>query len=138
MILRRLKRMFDLLKKRESIRPKSQLGQALDYALNQWAELEAFVNDGRIEIDNNLVENQIRPTKLGMKNWLFIGGAHTGDRSATLYTLIQSCRSQGIDPYKYLKDVLERIPDMKNTEIQSLTPRAWAKANSQKVGISAA
>ena len=63
-----------------------------------------------IEIDNNLVENAIRPTAIGKKNWLFVGEADAGQRGAILYTLIESCRRRGIDPHAYLRDVLARLP----------------------------
>ena len=64
-----------------------------------------MITCGRIEIDNNLVENSIRPTALGKKNWLFFGDADAGQRSAILYTIIESCRCRGIDPHAYLRDV---------------------------------
>jgi hypothetical protein len=85
--------------------PQSLLGQAIDYTLGQWPTLEIFLGDGRVEIDNNLVENAIRPTAIGKKNWLFIGEAQAGDRSAILYTIIECCRRRGLDPFTYLRDV---------------------------------
>ena len=90
-----------------------------------------YLGDGRVEIDNNLVENAIRPTALGKKNWLFMGDADAGERGAILYTLIESCRRRGIDPYGYLKDVLTRLPNMTNHQIPTVTPAAWAKAQLQ-------
>jgi transposase len=85
------------------------------------------VRDGRVEIDNNLAENAIRPTALGKKNWLFMGDAKAGERGAILYTLIESRRRRGIDPYAYLKDVLSRLPRMTNHQVSTVTPAAWAK-----------
>ena len=79
------------------------------------------------EIDNNLVENAIRPTALGKKNWLFFGDADAGQRSAILYTIIESCRCRRIDPYAYLCDVLTRLPSMTNWQVKHITPEAWAK-----------
>jgi transposase len=108
--------------------PQSLLGQAIDYALGQWPTLEIFLTDGRVEIDNNLVENAIRPTAVGKKNWLFIGEAGAGERSAIIYTVIESCRRRQIDPYTYLRDVLTRLPTMTNRQIEAVTPEAWAKA----------
>jgi hypothetical protein len=90
--------------------------------------LEIYLGDGRIEIDNNLGENVIRPTAIGKKNWLFIGDGQAGERSAILYTVIESCRRRGIDPYGYLRDVLTRLPRMTNWQIPEVTPQAWAKA----------
>lgn len=108
--------------------PKSLLGQAVEYALGQWTMLAVFLGDGRIEIDNNLVENAIRPTAIGKKNWLFIGNAEAGDRGAILYTIVESCRRRGIDPYTYLRDVLTRLPHMTNWQIKEVTPEGWNKA----------
>ena len=108
--------------------PQSALGKAITYTLNQWPQLCAFVQDGRVEIDNNLVENAIRPTAIGKKNWMFIGAADAGQRGAILYTIVESCRRRGIDPLAYLRDVLTRLPSMKASEIKDNTPAAWAKA----------
>jgi hypothetical protein len=80
-----------------------------------------------VEIDNNLVENAIRPTAIGKKNWLFVGEAEAGERSAIIYTLIESCRRRGLDPYAYLRDVLTRLPMMTNQQVHEVTPANWAK-----------
>jgi transposase len=111
--------------------PKSLMGQAIDYALGQWSALQVYLGDGRVQIDNNLVENAIRPTAIGKKNWLFIGDADAGQRSAIVYTIIESCRRRGLDPYTYLRDVLTRLPRMTNHQIPEVTPEAWAKARRQ-------
>ena len=127
-IVERLKKALDLLKASRRHLPQSLLGQAIDYTLGQWPTLEVFLSDGRVEIDNNLVENAIRPTAIGKKNWLFIGDAGAGERSAIIYTVIESCRRRGIDPLAYLRDVLTRLPHMTNRQIPEVTPEAWAKA----------
>jgi len=108
--------------------PRSLLGEAISYALGQWSTLENFLGDGRLEIDNNLVENAIRPTAIGKKNWLFIGEAGAGQRGAIIYTLIETCRRRKIDPYAYLHDVLTRLPHLTNKQIVEITPAAWLKA----------
>jgi transposase len=126
-IVERLERVFLRLKAGGKHLPQSPLGTALDYALGQWTSLQVFLTDGRVEIDNNLVENAIRPTALGKKNWLFIGEASAGDRSAILYTIIESCRRRGIEPYGYLKAVLTRLPHMTNQQIPEVIPAAWGK-----------
>jgi transposase len=108
--------------------PQSSMGQAIDYALAQWPMLSIYLEDGRVEIDNNLVENAIRPTAIGKKNWLFIGEANAGDRGAILYTIVESCRRRGIDPYRYLRELLTALPAMTNWQIKDWTPEAWAKA----------
>ena len=127
-IVERIQKALVLLKASHRHLPQSLLGQAIDYALGQWPMLEIFLNDGRVEIDNNLVENAIRPTAIGKKNWLFIGDSEAGERSAIIYTVIESCRRRGIDPYTYLRDVLTRLPHMTNRQIPEVTPEAWAKA----------
>ena len=108
--------------------PQSPMGQAIGYALNQWPALERFLEHGEVEIDNNLVENAIRPTAIGKKNWLFFGSEEAGARSAVMYTLIQNCRLHGVEPYAYLKDVLERLPRTTNKQVTQLTPLNWKKA----------
>jgi len=130
-IVERLKQALVRLKSRGRYLPQSLLGVAMDYALGQWPTLGVYVADGRVEIDNNLVENAIRPTALGKKNWLFMGDADAGERGAIIYSVIESCRRRGIDPYAYLKDVLTRLPKMTNHQIPEVTPAAWAKARMQ-------
>jgi len=73
------------------------------------------------------VENEIRPTALGKKNWLFFGEADAGQRGAILYTIVESCRRRGVEPYQYLRDVLTRLPSMTNRQVATLLPAAWAK-----------
>jgi transposase len=107
--------------------PKSLLGEAISYTLERWTELCRYRQDGAWEIDNNLVENAIRPTAVGKKNFLFIGHPEAGWRSAVIYSVLGSCRRYGVDPHEYLRDVLGRLPAMKITEIESITPAAWAK-----------
>lgn len=124
----RLHRALVVLKARRFL-PRSLLGRAIDYALGQWSTLGVFLADGRVEIDNNGVENAIRPTAVGKKNWLFVGGADTGQRSAVIYSVIESCRRRGVEPYAYLRDVLTRLPAMTNWTVGALTPAAWAKAH---------
>lgn len=126
-IVQRIQRALVALKGSRRHLPQSVLGQAIDYALGQWSTLEVYLQDGRVELDNNLVENAIRPTALGKKNWLFIGEAGVGDRGAIIYTLIESCRRRGLDPYGYLRDVLSRLPSMTNRQIPEVTPQAWSK-----------
>jgi len=107
--------------------PQGLLGQAIDYTLKRWTALSQFIEDGTLENDNNLIENAIRPSALGKKNWMFIGHPEAGERSAVIYTLLGSCRRHGINPFDYLKDLFTRLPAVKITEIQQFTPAAWAK-----------
>jgi transposase len=126
MIVERLHRV--LVRVQARALPQSLLGQAIAYALGQWSTLTVYLEDGRVEIDNNLVENAIRPTALGKKNWLFIGADTAGDRSALLYTVLESCRRRGLDPYAYLKDVLIRLPTLTNHQVAEVVPAVWGKA----------
>ena len=106
--------------------PKSPLGDALRYLDNQWAPLQRFVEDGRLAIDNNRAENQLRVVAVGRKNWLFAGSIEGARWAAVLYSLIQSCRLVGIDPFLYLRDVLRRLPTHPQRLVAQLTPRGWA------------
>jgi hypothetical protein len=124
----RLHRLLTKLKVTRRYLPQSLMGKAIDYALGLWPLLGVYLGDGRVEIDNNLVENAIRPTAIGKKNWLFIGEADAGERGAIIYTIIENCRRQGIDPYAYLRDVLTRLPTMTNWQIKDITPEAWGKS----------
>jgi transposase len=135
MVMARLHRALDKLAPRYL--PRSPMGQAINYALNQWPALERFLEHGEVEIDNNLVENAIRPTAIGKKNWLFFGSEEAGRRNAVIYTLIQNCRLHGIDPYAYLKDVLERLPRTTNQHVAELTPLNWKKIREKSLARAA-
>ena len=126
-VLVRVYRALMQFKKKSRFLPASLMGKAIDYALNQWASLQFFLEDGRLEIDNNLIENAIRPTAIGKKNWLFIGEASAGQRSAIIYTVIECCRRRGLDPFAYLREVFTRLPSMTNWQVKEITPEAWAK-----------
>ncbi len=108
--------------------PKSPLGKAAGYCLNEWNALVNYLRDGRLEIDNNLTENAIRPSAVGKKNWLFIGHPEAGWRSAVIYSIIVSCRRRNIEPWEYLKDVFTRLPAMKQSELPTLLPAHWKPA----------
>jgi hypothetical protein len=110
---------------REKCLPQSPLGKATGYALAEWKPLTRYLDDGRLEIDNNLTENAIRPSAVGKKNWLFIGHPEAGWRSAVIYSVIVSCRRHGIDPWEYLRDVLRRLPGMTNQQISEVVPARW-------------
>jgi transposase len=125
-VLVRLRRALEMIRRR--VLPKSLLGQAIDYTLSRWEALTRYLDDGRLEIDNNLCENAIRPTAIGKKNFLFIGHPEAGQRSAVIYSVLGSCRRLGINPAEYLQDLFERLPKAKTSEIKSLTPAAWLKA----------
>ena len=106
----------------------SAIAKALDYSLKRWQALTRYVEDGAVPIDNNQVENQIRPWALGRSNWLFAGSLRSGKRAAAIMSLIQSARMNGHDPYAYLKDVLTRLPTQRASEVGQLLPHQWAPA----------
>jgi len=101
------------------------LGKAVNYFLKEYTPLVGYLRDGRFEIDNNLVENDVRPLAVGRRRWLFIGHPDAGWRSAVIYTIIQSCRRYGINPQEYLTDVLSRLPDLTNHQVHPLLPSRW-------------
>ncbi len=111
-----------------TVRPRSAVGAACSYALNQWSDLIRYVEHGEVEIDNNWVENAIRPCALGKKNYLFIGDVGAGQRSANLYSLMGSCLRRGFTPREYLRWLFEKLPTATNQTISALTPAAYAKA----------
>ena len=102
--------------------------RALDYSLKRWLALTRFIDDGRLPIDNNWIENQIRPIAIGRKNWLFAGSLLAGQRAAVIMSLIQSAKLNGHDPHAYLRDVLQRLPTHKAHQIGELLPHRWVPA----------
>lgn len=110
-----------------TVLPKSPVGEAVRYLTNQWTALHRFVEDGRLAIDNNRAENQLRLVAVGRKNWLFAGSFAGARRAALLYSLVQSCKLIDVPPFEYLKDVLRRLPTHPHRLIDQLTPRGWAK-----------
>ena len=120
-----MKRRAEAIRADPQVLPKSTLGNAVRYLLNEYMALVGYLRDGRFEIDSNLVENDVRPSAVGKKRWLFIGHPDAGWRSAVIYTLIQSCRRYGINPQEYLTDVLERLPSMTSGQVRELLPANW-------------
>ena len=136
MILKRLRRACEWFHRRAL--PQSLLGKAVDYALERWTALGRYVEDGRLEIDNNLIENAIRPTAIGKKNWLFMGSPEAGWKSAVIYSILGSCRNADVDPFEYLQDVFKRLPSMKASQIEELLPSRWAQARANQARQAAA
>ena len=124
-ILGELKSM--IVKARSEVLPKMALGQACDYALSRWDQLERYAREGHgiVEIDNNWAENAMRPITLGRKNWLQIGSEKAGPKVAAIMSVMETCKRQEIDVRKYLEDVLPRIADWSMSRIGELTPIAW-------------
>jgi transposase len=105
-----------------SVSTKSDLGRAIAYSLNRWQALINYASDGRIEMDNNIIERQIRPIAIGKKNWLFAGSDNGGHRAAAMYTLLNTAKLNGINPERYLTYVFERINEHKVNQIDQLLP----------------
>ncbi len=115
---------------RQKITDGSATAKALDYSLRRWGALTRFVGNGQLPIDNNHIENQIRPIAIGRNNWLFAGSLRAGKRGAAIMSLIQSAKLNGHDPYVYLKDVLTRLPTQRNSMIGELLPHRWTPPTS--------
>lgn len=120
-----MKRRAEGLRADPRVLPQSTLGKAVRYLLNEYTALVGYLRDGRFEIDSNLVENDVRPSAVGKKRWLFIGHPDAGWCSAVIYTMIQSCRRYGINPQEYLTDVLHRLPAMTTSQVPELLPHRW-------------
>lgn len=117
-----------LTQQRQKVPDGSATAKAIDYSLNRWKALVRFIDDGALPIDNNWVENQIRPIAIGRNNWLFAGSLRAGKRAAAIMSLVHSARLNGHDPYAYLRDVLERLPTQPASRVQELLPHHWHPA----------
>jgi hypothetical protein len=118
-----------MLAQRDQVPNGSATAKSLDYSLKRWVALTRYLEDGAVPIDNNQVENQIRPWALGRANWLFAGSLRSGKRAAAIMSLIQSARMNGHDPFAYLKDVLTRLPTQRASAIYQLLPHQWAQGS---------
>jgi transposase len=105
--------------------PKSTIGKALGYSIQRWPELMLYATDGKLKIDNNPVENSIRPVAIGRKNYLFAGSHEAAKRSAILYSLMGTCKLHGINPFIWLRDILQRIATHPINKIEDLLPQNW-------------
>jgi transposase len=108
--------------------PKSGFGRAIAYARDQWPSIMRYTEIAEAELDNNGVENAIRPVALGRRNWLFAGSESGGQRAAILFSLVTTCKRLHIEPYEYLADVIQRVGTHKLSAIADLTPRRWKTA----------
>ena len=114
------------------LRPKSKLAEAAGYALNRWHGLTRYVRDGRLSIDNNLIERLLRPVAIGRKNWLFVGSPRGGETVATLFSIVQSARRNLVSTLPYLVDILRvapRLPADDLTAWEPLLPDVWLAAH---------
>ena len=111
-----------LLHTRRTVADGSGLAKAIDHALKRWPALQRYAASGDLPIDNNPVENAIRPIALGKKNWLFAGSERAGKRAAAIQTLLGTAKLNGIEPFTWLKDTLEKLPAWPNSRIDELLP----------------
>jgi transposase len=114
--------------KQKNVTPQSPIGKAIAYMLNHWEGLCRFVDDGRLPIDNNAVEREMKAVAVGRKNWLFFGSERGGRAAAIIYSIIASARRHDLDVWQYLGDILRRLADLKPGELPALLPDAWKRA----------
>jgi len=129
-----LQKMEEWLKKQlQETLPKSAIGMAIAYTLHLWPRLIRYIQDGRFKIDNNLIENAIRPLVIGRNNYLFAGSHEAAQRAAMIYSFVGTCKQLQIDPSAWLEDVLTRLPYFKrNDDLSILLPGNWKQENQTK------
>ena len=110
---------------RQRVPEGSATAKAVDYSVNRWGALTTYLADGNVQIDNNHIENLVRPWAMGRKAWLFAGSELAGQRAAIIMSLVQSAKLHGHDPWAYLRDVLTRLPSHLNSRIEELLPHRW-------------
>ena len=118
-----------LKSEKDNILPKSSMGIAINYTLNIFDDLKGYIYDGRFEIDNNNIENAIRPLAIGRKNYLFAGSHESAQNIAMFYSFFATCRTHNINPHTWLCDVLNRIPEHKANKLDELLPHNWNPLN---------
>ncbi|HEX8335031.1 MAG TPA: IS66 family transposase [Segetibacter sp.] len=111
------------------VTPKSSIGKALAYSIERWEALSLYTSNGMLRIDNNPVENSIRPVAIGRKNYLFAGSHEAAQESAMIYSLLGTCKMHNINPWEWLKDILTRLPDHPINKIKELLPHNWKPLN---------
>ena len=107
------------------------MGQAIGYAINQWTALLRYLDDGDLAIDTHPAERQLRRVAIGRKNWMFAGSDAGGERAAVIYSFVATCKIHDVDPFEYLRDVLQRIPTCPSEDLAALLPVNWKAARTQ-------
>ena len=115
------------IRKRKIVLPRSAMGQAIGYALNQWNALCVYATEGFLAIDNNAAERAMKRVAIGRKNWLFAGNDRAGETTALLYSLIASAERHGLDPQRYLTSVFARLPFTPEEELDQFLPDVWKR-----------
>lgn len=118
-----------LLHQKRRVLPKSPIGQAISYALGNWQALCRYAKNGELTIDNSLSERALRAHTVGRTNWMFVGSDNRGRTAAVLFNITASCKRHGIDPFRYLVDVLCRLPTTSDDQLPELLPDTWIRAN---------
>ena len=119
-----------LLRTRLTVANGGGTAKAIDYSLRRWPALSRYATEGHLPIDNNPVENAIRPIALGKKNWLFTGSERAGVRAAAIQSLLATAKLNGLNPADWLRDTLEKLPTCPNSQIDSLLPLRGAASTS--------
>jgi transposase len=110
---------------------KNDTAKAINYLLNRWAAFTRFLDDGRVCLTNNAAERALRGVAVGRRNWTFAGSDAGGHRAAAVYTLIETCKMNDVDPQAWLADVLARLPDHSANKVADLLPWNWRSARQQ-------
>ncbi len=118
-----------LTEQRQKLANADVTAKAIDYSLSNWRALTRYLDDGNVPIDNNAAENAVRPLCVGRRNWLFVGSQQAGERATVVLSLIESAKLNGHDPWAYLKDVFERLPTLKQRDLEQLLPHNWRPAS---------
>jgi transposase len=121
-----------LRERRRKLSGRSEIAKVIQYSLNQWTTLARFLDDGRLCMSNNAAERCLRPVAVGRHNWTFCGSDEGGRRAAAIYTLIETCKLNDVDPQAWLADILARLPDHSARRIDELLPWTWKRARAQK------
>ena len=117
-----------------AVLPKSPIGQAVAYTRSNWEALTRYLDSGALDIDNNAAERALRPVVIGRKNYMFAGSDAGGERAAVIYSLVETCRRHNIDPFVYLRDVLERVSTERASNIHRLFPDQWRPRDESVAG----
>jgi hypothetical protein len=112
---------------RPDVLPKSPMGEAIGYALNNWPALVRYTEAGFLAIDNNVAEREMKRIAIGRKNWLTVGSPHGGQTAAVLFSFTSTCQRLAVEPWAYLHDVLERLPSQPPERLGELLPDEWAQ-----------
>jgi len=125
-------------KERDQVLPKSPLAEAIGYALHNWTALVRYTEAGFLSIDNNVAEREMKRIAIGRKNWLFVGSANGGRTAAVLFSMTASCKRHGLDPFRYLTEVLRRLPTTLGDRMIELLPDVWIETHPQAARMRAA